>query len=153
MFLPNAVYCCLVLRRITILFLVTSRTTCALGGNSKPEITKSTHCFLYREKTPEKQCLVIHLSFLQTFFKFNMFFFVGFPDKFSRRRPQKIHTLFHEIFLDFREKSKKKFHSYSFQFLEKIQKTMCVFFVVSSWRIYQGIQQKKHIQFEKLLQK
>ena len=72
-----------------------------------------------------------------------MFFFVGFPDKFSKRRPQKVHTLFFEIFLDFREKLKKKFHSYSFQFLEKFQKTICVFFVVFSWRIYQGIQQKK----------
>ena len=74
-----------------------------------------------------------------------MVFFVGFPDKSSRRRPQKIHTLFFEFFLDFREKSKKEFHSCSFQFLEKFQKTMCVFFVVSSWRIYQGIQQKKNI--------
>ena len=71
-----------------------------------------------------------------------MFFFVGFSDKFSKRRPQKVHTLFFEIFLDFREKLKKKFHSFSFQFLAEFKKTMCVLFVVSSWRIYLGIQQK-----------
>ena len=72
-----------------------------------------------------------------------MVFFVGFPDKFSKRRPQKVHTLFFEIFLDFREKLKKKIHSFSFQFLAEFKKTMCVLFVVSSWRIYLGIQQKK----------
>ena len=54
--------------------------------------------------------------------------FVGFPDKFSKRRPQKVHTLFFEIFLDFREKLKKKFHSFSFQFLaEFIKNNVCTF--------------------------
>ena len=57
-----------------------------------------------------------------------MFFFVGFPDKFSKRRPQKVHTLFSEIFLDFREKLKKKFHSFSFQFLAELKKNnVCTF--------------------------
>ena len=57
-----------------------------------------------------------------------MFFFVGFPDKFSKRRPQKVHTLFFEIFLDFREKLKKKFHSFSFQFLAEFKKNnVCIF--------------------------
>ena len=57
-----------------------------------------------------------------------MFFFVGFPDKFSKRRPQKVHTLFFEIFLDFREKLNKKFHSFSFQFLAEFKKNnVCIF--------------------------
>ena len=57
-----------------------------------------------------------------------MVFFVGFPDKFSKMRPQKVHTLFFEIFLDFREKLKNKFHSFLIQFLAKFKKNnVCTF--------------------------
>ena len=83
-----------------------------------------------------------------------MVFFVGFPDKFSKRRPQKVHTLFFEIFLDFREKLKKNVHSFSFKFLAEFKKKQCVYFLWSPLGEFIWESNKKnHIQFEKLFKK
>ena len=83
-----------------------------------------------------------------------MFFFVGFPDKFSKRRPQKVHTLFFEIFLDFRVKLKKIFHSFSFQFLAEFKKNnVCIFCGLLLENLSGNPTKKNHIQFEELFKK
>ena len=60
-----------------------------------------------------------------------------------------------EIFLDFREKLKKKFHSFSFQFLAELKKKQCVYFLWSPLGefIWKSNKKKTYIQFEKLFKK